>query len=339
MILVTGATGILGRMIVLELLKSGQQVRAAKRKFSDLAEVQDSFKFYTENYKELFQKIVWVDLDFQDIDSLSNALSGIDQVYHCAGKVSFHPDDRQEIYQLNIEGTKNLLYACQSAKVKKFCFISSVAVLDGVDENGLLTENSEFNSKIPHSAYAKSKHFSEMEVWRSSAEGLQTVILNPGVIIGSGNWQGSSGQIFKTFETQKWATSGYTSYVDVRDVANIAVMLMDSNSAGQRFIVVSETVKTSVVADLIRKQLQLSASKIIPNNVLKLGRVLNILLGWLISPLRLLTKTNIEAVTGHQKISNQKVKDLLQYQFIPVKESLSFHLQNYRASKKSATKI
>ena len=60
-------------------------------------------------------------------------------------------------------------------------FVSSIAVLDGLNENGELDESSDFNPKIDHSAYAISKHFSEMEVWRASAEGLNTVIVNPGI--------------------------------------------------------------------------------------------------------------------------------------------------------------
>ena len=72
-----------------------------------------------------------------------------------------------------------MLYACEGSSVNKFCFISSIAVLDGFNESGELDEESDFKHALEHSAYAKSKHFSEMEVWRASAEGLNTVILLP----------------------------------------------------------------------------------------------------------------------------------------------------------------
>ena len=340
MILVTGATGILGRVIVLELLKQGKSVRATKRRnvqkgVLKLDEVKNSFRFYTENPDEFFNKIEWVDVDFDDINSLKEALNGVEELYHCAAKVSFHPKKKKEMYHTNIEGTKNLLFACENSSVKKFCFVSSIAVLDGLNENGEIDESSDFNSKLEHSAYAKSKHFSEMEVWRASAEGLKTVIVNPGIIIGSGNWQHSSGEMFGSFEKFPFAMPGTSAYIDVRDVAKISIELMDKNIFGERFILISENKKYAEVGNFVREKLGLKKAKIIPNFVLKIGNILNSLFGWLFPILQMANKTNIEAVTSNNKISNKKIKEKLNYQFIAVEESLAFHLNNYISDKKS----
>ena len=333
MILVTGATGILGRVIVLELLKRGKTVRATKRKSSNLQEVRKSFQFYTETPNEYFDSIEWIEVDFEDIHSLQNALIGVEEVYHCAAKVSFHPKDEKKMYQTNIEGTKQLLFACQNSSVKKFLFVSSIAVLDGLNENGELDESSDFNPKIDHSAYAISKHFSEMEVWRASAEGLNTVIVNPGLIIGSGNWKESSGTLFMEFEKNDYTFSGGTSYVDVRDVAKISVELMENNIFGERFILVSESAKYEEIGNSIRQKLGKSPMKLLPNFVLKVGFYLNLLFGWLFSPLKMANKVNIKSVTEFNKISNKKIKEKLNYQFITVEESLAFHLENYKKDK------
>ena len=329
MILVTGATGILGRVIVLELLKRGKTVRATKRKSSNLQEVRKSFQFYTETPNEYFDSIEWVEVDFEDIHSLQNALIGVEEVYHCAAKVSFHPKDEKKMYQTNIEGTKQLLFACQNSSVKKFLFVSSIAVLDGLNENGELDESSDFNPKIDHSAYAISKHFSEMEVWRASAEGLNTVIVNPGLIIGSGNWKESSGTLFMEFEKNDYTFSGGTSYVDVRDVAQISIELMEKNIFGERFILVSESAKYEEIGNSIRQKLGKSPMKLLPNVVLKVGFYLNLLFGWLFSPLKMANKVNVQSVTEFNKISNKKIKEKLNYEFIPLEESLAFHLENY----------
>ena len=334
MILVTGATGILGRAVVLELLKRGKSVRATKRTSSDIDEVRASFRFYTDQADELFNKIDWIDVDFQDLESLQTALNLVTEVYHCAGKVSFHPDDRRAMYHTNIVGTRQLLFACENSSVRKFCFVSSTAVLDGVDENGEVTEDSNYNPKVNHSPYARSKHFSEMEVWRASAEGLNTVIINPGVIIGSGNWQASSGEMFQAFEQYPYAMSGSTAYVDVRDVSKIAISLMEKNIFGERYILISETKKIIEVANYVREKLGKSKAKVLPEAILKLGYAFNVLFGWLFPKLRMMSKVNLETVTSHPIISNSKIKQELNYQFIPVIESIDFHLKNYISDKK-----
>ncbi len=334
MVFVTGATGILGRMIVLELLKKGRNVRASKRPTSNLNEVKHSYRYYTENSDDFFNKIEWVDVDFDDIHSLQNALENVEEVYHCAAKVSFHPKDEKEMYHTNIKGTENLLYACDGSGVKKFLHVSSIAVLDSFNEKGELDETSDFNPKEEHSAYAISKHLSEMEIWRASAEGLNTVIINPGMIVGSGNWGNSSGDIFPTFEKNGFTFSGGTSYVDVRDVAKISVELMEKNIFGERFIIISENKKYAELGQQIRSTLGLKQAKILSKFQLNIGRLANIFFGWLIPSLKIITKSNIESISTLNVISNQKIKERLDYQFIPLKESVDFHLKNYINDKK-----
>ncbi len=334
MVFVTGATGILGRVIVLELLKRGKNVLAAKRKTSNLQEVLHSYSFYTENPQEMFSGIRWIDVDFDDIESLEKALIGVEEVYHCAAKVSFHPARRKEMFHTNIEGTKNLLYACEDSSVKKFLFVSSMAVFDGLNEEGLVDENSDFNPKLNHSDYAVSKHLSEMEVWRAAAEGLDVVIINPGIIIGSGNWESSSGELFASLEKYPYSMSGTASYVDVRDVAAIAVNLMEEEIFSERFILISETRKYSDIADYVRSKLGLKESKVLPSTILKMGYAANVLFGWLFPRLRMMNKVNLDSVTSVNYVSNGKIRSRLNYGFIPVNESIDFHIKNYIQDRK-----
>lgn len=335
-VLVTGATGILGRIIALQLVKSGKKVRAAKRSTSNVEEVKRSFRFYTDNPELWFQKIEWIDVDLFDQDQLEVALQNIDEVYHTAAKVSFDPKDRKVLYHTNIEGTKQLLYACQDTQVKKFCFISSIAVFDGLNESGSVDETCDYNPKLNHSPYAISKHFAEMEAWRASAEGLNVVIINPGVIIGSGNWSQSSGTLFQTFKKNTYTFSGGTAYVDVRDVATISIQLMDKNAFGEAFIAVSENLSYQEVGTLIRRNFGLAPPKIISNQILYLGLWMNRLLGWLIPKLKWANSSNIAAVTTFYPISNEKVTKELSYYFIPIKESIAFHLENYNKDVKTS---
>ncbi|WP_294263441.1 NAD-dependent epimerase/dehydratase family protein [uncultured Chryseobacterium sp.] len=334
MVFVTGATGILGRVVVLELLKKGKNVRAAKRAASNLNDVRHSYTFYTKDPDGFFNRIEWVDVDFDDINSLQDALEGVEEVYHCAAKVSFDPNDEKEMYHTNIKGTENLLHACEGSGVKKFLHVSSIAVLDTLNEQGEMDEDSSFNPKLEHSAYALSKHLSEMEAWRASAEGLNVIIINPGMIIGSGNWGESSGDIFPTFEKNSFTFSGGSNYVDVRDVAQIAVELMEKNCFGERFIIVAEGRRYTELAKQIRSKLGLKNAKVLSEFQLNVGRWANILFGWLIPKLRMITKSNIKAISSLNTVSNSKIKKRLDNQFISLSESIDFHLNNYMNDKK-----
>ena len=330
MVLVTGGTGILGRVLVLELLKQGKSVRATKREMSNLQEVKKSWDFYTDQADEYFKKIEWVEVDFEDLDSLRIALEGIEGVYHCSAKVSFYPKDEAEMFKTNIEGTKNLLYIAEEKSVKKFLFVSSIAVFNKINEKGEIDEESDFDGKKQNSAYALSKYLSEMEVWRAYAEGMNTIIINPGVIIGSGNWGKSSGDLFPSFEKSPFSFSGGTAYVDVRDVAKTAVILMEKEKFGERYIIISENKKYKEVADKIRQFLGKNESVILPKFWLNLGYGLNLALGWLFPYLRIISKENIKMLTEFTPISNKKIIKELNFQFISVKDSLDFHLKNYK---------
>lgn len=338
MVFVTGATGILGRIIILELLKKGEKVRAGKRPQSNIKEVEHSYQYYTDQPKYYFDQIEWVDVDFEDIHSLQEALIGIKEVYHCAAKVSFHPKDEKEMYKTNIKGTENLVFACENSSVEKFLHVSSIAVLDGKNDEGKLDEESDFNPKIDHPRYAISKHLSEMEVWRASAEGLNTIIINPGIIIGTGNWSQSSGELFSTFEKNNFTFSGGTSYVDVRDVAKIAVKLMSENKFGERYIVISENRKYEDVGNFIRKKLGLKPAKILSKAAMNFALLLKFPFSFLFPKLKLVTRANIDSVNSMSTITNQKIVDTLSYSFIKVEESIDFHLSNYINDKKNNKK-
>ena len=109
---------------------------------------------------------------------------------------------------------------------------------------------------------------------------------------------------------------------------------MENNVFGERYILISETKKIVEVANYIREKLGKSKSKVLSKGVLNLGYVLNLLFGWLFPKLRMMSKVNLETVTSHQIISNKKIREELDYEFVPVFESIDFHLKNYISAKK-----
>lgn len=227
MVLVTGGSGLLGSELITQLLRSGKKVRALyhKTKLTD---------FESDNFEQ-FQS------DILDVLGLEEALSGVDQVFHCAAIVSFNPRRKQEMLKINIEGTANLVNAALDAGVKKFVHVSSVAALGRIRENEPINETMNWSEETSNSSYGQSKYLAEMQVWRGIGEGLNAVVVNPVIILGPGDWNSSSSQIFKkVYNEFPWYATGTSGFVDVRDVAKAMIDLMNSDISSERFIVSAE---------------------------------------------------------------------------------------------------
>jgi nucleoside-diphosphate-sugar epimerase len=229
MIFITGASGLLGSSLIETLFEkhndsSPLQIRALYRKqipdikFADIIE--------------------WIEGDILDVVVLEEALKGVERVYHCAAIVSFDPRQKQKMHATNIEGTANVVNACIEAEVKKLLFVSSVAALGRIREEGAINETMNWSAATSNSEYGKTKYLAEMEVWRGIGEGLDAVIVNPVIILGSGDWNGGSSGIFKSvYNRFPWYTLGVSGFVDVHDVSNAMTQLMNSNITAQRFII------------------------------------------------------------------------------------------------------
>ena len=227
MILVTGASGLVGSHLIHELVKKDLPVRAIYRNT-----IPTHFP----------ESVEWVKADILDISSIENAMQGVEEVYHCAAIVSFHPSSRNLMYRTNVEGTANIVNAAIDHNIRKFLFVSSVAAL-GRNRNGKsVTEKMNWSEESSNSEYGKSKFLAEMEVWRGIGEGLNAAIINPVIILGAGDWNKGSTEIFKTaYDEFPWYTEGTSGFVDVMDVVKAMMLLMRGSSHAERFIISSET--------------------------------------------------------------------------------------------------
>ena len=238
--LVTGGSGLLGTALIEQLLSQGRKVRA----------------IYNKTPLKTFQSdgLEQIHCNILDVIGLEDAMNNIDQVYHCAAIVSFNPRKKREMYKINIEGTANIVNTALEAGVKKLVHVSSVAALGRIRENEPVKESMNWTAETSNSRYGQSKYLGELEVWRGIGEGLDAVIVNPSLILGSGDWNGSSARIFKSvYEEFPWYTDGVTGFVDVRDVAQVMIQLMDSDIVAQRFIVSAENRNFREVFNLIAK--------------------------------------------------------------------------------------
>lgn len=230
-VLVTGGTGFLGAYIIQALVENGYAVRAIHR---------------SANYPDfipasIIQNVEWVEGDILDVVSLEEAMQGIDCVVHAAAMVSFHKADKRNLFQINIDGTANVVNMAIETGISKMYYISSVAALGRTSNGELVNEEKKWVNTKTNTNYAISKYYAEKEVWRGMGEGLDVVILNPSTIIGYGDWNASSNKIFKSvFEEFPWYTDGINGFVYVKDVAAVLVQLMKKDIKNERFIVNGE---------------------------------------------------------------------------------------------------
>lgn len=230
-ILVTGGTGFIGSYIIKNLVDKGYAVRAIRR--------SNKLPFYIPS--EIMKMVEWVEGDVLDPVSLDDAMQGIDAVIHSAAIVSFSKAERHQMYHVNVEGTTNVVNAAIENGIKRFLHVSSVAALGRTTQAETVTDEKKWEENKNNTHYALSKHYSELQVWRGFAEGLEGVVINPSTVLGYGNWHQSSCAIFKNaYKEFPWYTRGINGFVGVEDVAETAVQLLASDIHQKKFIVSAE---------------------------------------------------------------------------------------------------
>lgn len=324
MILVTGGTGLVGSHLLYHLLLENDSVRAIHQKNSDLNAVKRVFQFYGRDNEHLFNNIRWVEANLSDIPELEKAFEDVKHVYHCAAIVSFASKDYKEMRKVNIHGTTNIVNLCISKQVNKLCFVSSVAAIENGVEGELMDETDNWNNATDKSGYAITKYGAEMEVWRASQEGVPAVIVNPGVILGSGFLHKGSGKLFGNVQKGlKFYTEGITGFVGVQDVVKVMIGLMASSIVNQRFVLVSENLSYKEVLFMIADALGKPKPKV------RINKFISSFL-WRLEYLRskvtlsspLLTRYTAKSALSNHPYNANKIKRELNFEFEPIKNCI-----------------
>ena len=236
--MVTGATGLLGSHLLCHLARSGEKIIALKRKESRVEETMALVSRYFSAPEEAVSRVTWVEGDVLDGESISPYGEKVHTVYHCAAMVSFNGSDRDTLLQTNIRGTENICSLCLQHRVR-LCFVSSIAALgDAPDESVIIDEDTPEIPGSVHSLYSGSKGASEKIVWDYVRKGMEAVIVNPAIILGTGLRGRSSAKLFEQARKgMPFYTDGVNGYVDVRDVCEVMIRLVNISSIrGERFV-------------------------------------------------------------------------------------------------------
>lgn len=319
--MVTGGTGFLGSHLLNDLVRKHEKVVALKRPSSSMEEVKRVFSYYTGEVDELFRRIDWVDADLMNQADVEGAMTGVDRVFHCAGKVSFQPRDRQQMIRFNMQSAAIVVNACQETGVKKLLHVSSSSAIGRAPEGSPADESMIWTHTKSTTGYAQSKFNAEMEVWRGIEEGLNAVIVNPTIILGPGFWnRGSSSMFTRVARGLKYTSPGVTGYVGVNDVVTAMMRLMDSDISGERFIISEGDYSYREIFEMIGTALGVRRNlKTVSPSLMRTLVRLDALAGFF-TRRRHITSEHIRAAFGEVHFSNEKIRKAVGMEFTPVEQ-------------------
>lgn len=318
MILVTGGTGLVGSHLLRYLItnKPNISIRAIKRPSSRTNLVAD-----------IYDQIEWRDVDLLDVTGLKEAMQGVNQVYHSAAMIAFIPSKTEQMHQINVEGTANIVNVCLETGVDKLVYVSSVAAIGRTKstENVVIDEHTKWEDCQLNSQYAISKYRAEQEVWRGNAEGLNIVIVNPSMILGRGDWSKGSSRVFSMIaDGLKFCPKGGNGFVDVLDVVRVMVLLMDDDTTGERFILAPHNRLFRELFALIAKELNKPAPMWTPPDFLSgLAWRIEAIKSWLLNKEPIITKETVMTAQHVFRYNSEKIKQQLSFQFTPLEKTIS----------------
>jgi dihydroflavonol-4-reductase len=326
MIFVTGGTGLIGSHLLFQLAKKGNQIRALRRRTSNVHILNKVFGYYSDNTDKLLSHISWYEADILNKESLRKAFEGIEHVYHCAALISFIPREDKYVLGSNVQSTRNIIELCLESGVSKLCHLSSVAAIGRRidDDYAFMNEETPWEDSKNLSAYTRSKYLSEQEVWKAIEKGMNAVIVNPTIVFGPGDWKRSSSRMFyKIWKGLRFYSGGSNSFVDVRDVCSAMIKLMESNITGERFIVTSENLSFREIFNLIadnlnKKKPSVKITRLMGEIAWRMNKLFSLVTG---TP-PLLTRETVRAGVSRVFFSNEKIRKRLNFDFITIEQSV-----------------
>lgn len=327
--LVTGATGHIGNVLVRELVKKGEKVRAFVLSGEDLGPIKD-------------MAVEIVHGNVLDKESLTRAFDGIDTVFHLAGIISISTGNEALVHQVNVEGTRNVIEAAMSAGVKRFIYTSSIHAFKRIPHGTTIDENVPIDPEANLSAYDRSKAEATLLVLKKVKEGLPAVIACPTGVIGPYDFQNSElGELMNEWMLNKVnvGTSGSYDFVDVRDVAEGLILARDNGQIGQLYILSGHLVRIAELWKLAKELLSFKSTYInIPTGLAKFAAFFAKFYYSLTKTKPRFTKYSIETIHSNAVISNLKAHNDLGYTPRILRETLQDTFAWWKTNAKSLLK-
>ena len=238
-ILITDTNCLVGFQLIKDLYSQGEKMRILNSKNNDYSHLND--------YKDAIE---FVDANLLDIILLEDALQGIEQIYHCKELLSFHPQDEQILNTINIIQTRNLVNVSLNSSVKKIVYLSSTMAYGTYAFKGNITEETKWIDDKMNNNYSVSKHLAELEIQRGQEEGLETIIVNPALIIGENSQKDALYNLQNIADAQyRFYPKGTNGFVKLADVSKVCIQLMQSTISAEKFIVSAKNLSYQTVLE------------------------------------------------------------------------------------------
>jgi dihydroflavonol-4-reductase len=223
--LVTGGAGFLGTHVVHALLERGDDVRLLLRRSTSAGHLDGL-------------DVERVTGDVTDRRAVRRSMTGVDRVYHVAGRTSMRSKDREAVFATNVGGTRVVMEEALSAKVERVVHTSSVSAIGAAKPRGAIDESTRFEIGHLGIAYVNSKHEAEHEALRVAAHGLDVVFVNPTFVLGPDDPSRTSMGLVRRFLLGRvpFYIDGGLNVVDVRDVAAGHLLAEEKGEPGERYI-------------------------------------------------------------------------------------------------------
>ena len=314
MILVTGATGHIGNVLVRKLLDQGEKVRALIWRGED-----------TTPLKNL--DVEQVAGDVLDPASLEPAMRGVETVYHLAGIISIMPGRNPFVWRVNVEGTCNVLEAARHARIRRLIYTSSIHAIARTQHGVMMDESLGFDQNNPYGEYDRSKAAASLEVQKAAAKGLDAVIVCPTGVIGPYDFRGSElGEVIRGASEARtmFYVEGAYDFVDVRDVADGMIAARERGRRGESYILSGQKLSVRYMLETVREVTGKAFASIkIP---FSLAEIASRYTPWYYQRTKAkprFTPYSLEVLQSNSNISCKKALAELGYQPRPVYESIA----------------
>jgi len=322
MVIVTGATGHVGNVLVRQLIDQGYSVRVVVMPEDDQLPI-------------VKLDVEVVQGDITDVTSFEQAFSGADVIFHLAGIVTIMPGMTSLLERVNVGGLRNVISACRNNNVRRLVYTSSIHAIAEPPHGTVIDESHPFDPDRVLGDYARSKAHAALLLQDEVRKGkLDAVICCPTGIIGPWDYRISNiGQLIIDFASGhlKSYVSGAYDFVDVRDVAQGLILAAEKGQSGRQYIFSGSQVQVPELMEELARDIGYPAPTYrIPSGIARTAGILASIYYRLLRRRPVFTAYSIDVLRSNSQVSSARAKEELGFSARHWRESIRDQVEWFR---------